>query len=111
MKLGVFNPLFQNMELLEMLDYVKASGLDAVEVGTGGYPGNAHCDVDKLLGSEGARSENLSEFEKRGLSISGYSCHGNPIAPEDALRKEYDEALRKKIEQADSEGETGIKSV
>ncbi len=38
MKLGVFNPLFQNMELEEMLDYIKASGLDAVEIGTGGYP-------------------------------------------------------------------------
>ena len=33
MKLGVFNPLFQNMQLEEMLDYIKASGLDAVEVG------------------------------------------------------------------------------
>ncbi|KKK33449.1 xylose isomerase [Salinicoccus sediminis] len=100
MKLGVFNPLFQNMEFLEMLDYVKASGLDAVEVGTGGYPGSAHCNVDKLLGSEEARSEYLSEFEKRGLSISGFSCHGNPISPDDAFRKESDEVLRKTIELA-----------
>ena len=55
MKLGVFNPLFQNMELEEMLDYIKASGLDAVEIGTGGYPGDKHCNVDELLESKDAR--------------------------------------------------------
>ena len=73
MKLGVFNPLFQNMSFLEMLDHVKESGLEAVEIGTGGYPGNAHCDVDRLLDSEDARREYLSEFEDRGLVISAFS--------------------------------------
>ncbi len=101
MKLGVFNPLFQNMEFLEMLDYVKASGLDAVEIGTGGYPGNTHCDVDKLLDSSAARKEYLAEFESRGLVISAFSCHGNPISPDEEFRRESDEALRKTIELAD----------
>ncbi|WP_411843249.1 sugar phosphate isomerase/epimerase family protein [Salinicoccus sp. HZC-1] len=100
MKLGVFNPLFQNMNFLEMLDYVKESGLEAVEVGTGGYPGNAHCDVDKLLESKAARKEYMAEFEKRGLIISAFSCHGNPVSPDAAFRKESDEALRKTIELA-----------
>lgn len=100
MKLGVFNPLFQNMSFLEMLDHVKESGLEAVEIGTGGYPGNAHCDVDRLLDSEDARREYLSEFEDRGLVISAFSCHGNPISPDDTFRKESDEALRKTIKLA-----------
>lgn len=104
MKLGVFNPLFQNMEFLEMLDYVKESGLDAVEVGTGGYPGNVHCDIGQLLDSEEARKEYLAEFEKRGLAISAFSCHGNPISPDDAFRKESDDVLRKSIELADLMG-------
>ncbi|EAC3252535.1 sugar phosphate isomerase/epimerase, partial [Listeria monocytogenes] len=42
MKLGVFTPLFANLSLEEMLDKVKAAGLDAVEIGTGGNPGNHH---------------------------------------------------------------------
>lgn len=36
MKLGVFTPLFANLSLDEMLDKVKAAGLDAVEIGTAG---------------------------------------------------------------------------
>ncbi len=47
MKLGVFTVLFSDKSLEEMLDHVKASGLKAVEIGTGGYPGNAHCNVDE----------------------------------------------------------------
>ncbi|WP_342388305.1 sugar phosphate isomerase/epimerase family protein [Salinicoccus bachuensis] len=100
MKLGVFNPLFQNMELEEMLDYIKASGLDAVEIGTGGYPGDKHCNVDELLGSEAAREAYLEKFTSRGLIISAFSCHGNPISPDEVFRRESDEILRKSIKLA-----------
>ncbi|GAB3067508.1 sugar phosphate isomerase/epimerase family protein [Salinicoccus sesuvii] len=100
MKLGVFNPLFQNMELEEMLDYVKASGLDAVEIGTGGYPGSKHCNLDELLESESARNAYIDKFASRGLIISAFSCHGNPISPESSLREASDTALRKSIELA-----------
>lgn len=101
MKLGVFNPLFQNMELEEMLDYIKASGLDAVEIGTGGYPGDKHCNVDELLESESGREAYLEKFTSRGLIISAFSCHGNPISPDEAFRRESDEILRKSIRLAD----------
>lgn len=100
MKLGVFNPLFQNMELEEMLDYIKASGLDAVEIGTGGYPGDKHCNVDELLESKDAREAYLEKFTSRGLIISAFSCHGNPISPDEAFRQESDEILRKSIRLA-----------
>ena len=62
MKLGVFTVLFSKMEFTEMLDYVKESGLDAVEVGTGCYPGNAHCKPKELLEDD----RKLKQFEKRG---------------------------------------------
>ncbi|MCC4723706.1 sugar phosphate isomerase/epimerase [Salinicoccus sp. RF5] len=100
MKLGVFNPLFQNMKLEEMLDYIKASGLDAVEIGTGGYPGDKHCNVDELLESKDAREAYLEKFTSRGLIISAFSCHGNPISPDEAFRQESDEILRKSIRLA-----------
>jgi sugar phosphate isomerase/epimerase len=48
MKLGVFTVLFANKSFEEMLDHVKASELDAVEIGTGCYPDNAHCPLDEL---------------------------------------------------------------
>lgn len=52
MKLGVFTVLFADKSFTEMLDYVKASGLTAVEIGTGGYPGGVHCPLDELLESK-----------------------------------------------------------
>ncbi len=49
MKLGVFTVLFGKLEFEEMLDKVKSLGLNYIEIGTGAYPGNAHCDVDGRL--------------------------------------------------------------
>jgi len=100
MKLGVFNPLFNDKSFEEMLDYVQASGVEAVEVGTGGYPGSKHIDVDQLLADEAAREAYLKAFAEHGLFISSFSCHGNPISPDDDFRRESDEALRKTIKLA-----------
>src|SRR5690625_6597736 len=69
MKLGVFTVLFSEKSLEDMLDYVKDAGLDMVEIGTGGYPGNAHCDLDELLASEEKRAEFLEKVHSRGLEI------------------------------------------
>lgn len=53
MKLGVFAVLYGQKTLEEMLDIVAAKGLDCVEIGTGGYPGNSHCKPDELLADAG----------------------------------------------------------
>jgi sugar phosphate isomerase/epimerase len=100
MKLGVFTVLFSQKNLDEMLDYVKDAGLHAVEIGTGGYPGNAHCDLDALLGSEEKRSEYMEKINSRGLEISAFSCHGNPISPDSAFAEESHAALEKTIKLA-----------
>ena len=39
MKIGVFSVLFYDKILKICLDYVAESGLDMIEVGTGGNPG------------------------------------------------------------------------
>ena len=59
----------------------KLSGLDAIEIGTGGNPGDAHCNVDELLASEDKRKEYLEKIHSRGLTISAFSCHDNPVSP------------------------------
>mgnify|MGYP005995841851 CR=1 FL=1 len=100
MKLGVFTVLFANKSFTEMLDYVKAAGLDAVEIGTGCYPGNNHCPLDTLLEDEGARNAYMEEIHSRGLQISAFSCHGNPISPDEAFAKESHETLLKTIDLA-----------
>lgn len=100
MKLGVFTVLFSEKSLEEMLDYVKASGLQAVEIGTGGYPGNAHCNVDELLASKEKRQAFMEQVESRGLSISAFSCHGNPISPDREFAKISHESFVKTVKLA-----------
>ncbi|MTT33021.1 TIM barrel protein [Terrilactibacillus sp. BCM23-1] len=100
MKLGVFTPLFANLSLDDMLEKVSAAGLDAVEIGTGGNPGNDHCPTDDLLKSEDARKAYLKKFEEKGIMISAFSCHSNPISPDQTEAKEADDILRKTIKLA-----------
>lgn len=101
MKLGVFSVLFSGMSFEEMLDHVRASGLQAVEIGTGGYPGTAHCNVDELLESEEKRTEYLEKVHSRGLTISAFSCHGNPISPNKQFALESHEAFVKSVKLAE----------
>jgi sugar phosphate isomerase/epimerase len=82
MKLGVFTVLFGAKPLEETLDYVKGLGLDAVEIGTGAYPGSAHCDPAALLASPTRLTAFARAVKSRGLVISALSCHGNPLHPD-----------------------------
>lgn len=100
MKLGVFTVLFSEKSFEEMLDYVKEAGLHSVEIGTGGYPGNAHCDLDVLLESEEKRREYAEKVSSRGLEISAFSCHGNPLTPDKSFAEESHRALEKTIRLA-----------
>ncbi len=69
MKLGVFTVLFSDKKFEDMLDHVKASGLEAVEIGTGGYPGSAHCNLDELLADEAKCNAYVKAVEDRGLKL------------------------------------------
>lgn len=100
MNLGVFAVLFSEKSFEEMLQRVKDAGLDMVEIGTGGYPGNKHCPLDELLENEEKREAYKKTVESYGLSISSFSCHGNPLSPDAAFAKESDETLRKTIKLA-----------
>jgi sugar phosphate isomerase/epimerase len=100
MKLGVFTVLFQQRPLEETLDYVKAAGCEAVEIGTGAYPGNAHCDVDRLLEDEAARNRFKSAVESRGMIVSALSCHGNPLHPNPDIANQHLAAFEKTLRLA-----------
>jgi sugar phosphate isomerase/epimerase len=100
LKLGVFTVLFSGKSFEDMLDHVQSSGLKAVEIGTGCYPGNAHCPLDELLENEEKRAEYLEKVHSRGLTISAFSCHGNPISPDEQFAKESHDTLTKTIKLA-----------
>ena len=82
MKLGVFTVLFGNEPLESALDRAVEAGLDCVEIGTGNYPGDAHCKPAELLADASALAAFGRAIESRGLEISALSCHGNPLHPQ-----------------------------
>jgi sugar phosphate isomerase/epimerase len=88
MKLGVFAVLFGSWPFEKALDYIAKNGLEAVEIGTGNYPGNAHCNLKETLESKAKAEKFKAAVEKRGLVISALSCHGNPLHPDKAFADE-----------------------
>ncbi len=100
MKIGVFTVLFGTKPFEETLDYVKELGLEAVEIGTGAYPGDAHCKPAELLRNEKKLKAFREAIDRRGLVISALSCHGNPIHPDRRIARAHDKIFRDTVELA-----------
>jgi sugar phosphate isomerase/epimerase len=102
MKLGVFTPVFGTLKMPEMLAKVRAfGGIEAVELGTGGWPGGDHIDVDALLDNKPRTCEYRKMIADAGLTISALSCHNNPLHPDAATAKTADEVFRKTVRLAE----------
>jgi sugar phosphate isomerase/epimerase len=100
MRIGVFSVLFQDLPFEQALDKVVDFGLTAVEIGSGGYPGNHHCPVDDLLASADLRQAYLDAVAARGLIISAFSCHYEPLHPNQKIAQDSDEIFRKSVRLA-----------
>ena len=87
MKLGVFTVLLGQKNLEEALLYLKESGVQAVEIGCGGFPGKAHCDPASLLQDETKLSAFKTAIAKSGLTLAALSTHGNPVHPNAHIAK------------------------
>ena len=79
MKLGVLTNLVANLSLDEALKYFSGLGIQMVEIGCGGYPGNAHANPSILLNDDAKLQEFKDTIAKYNMEISALSCHGNPI--------------------------------
>ncbi|WP_059105969.1 sugar phosphate isomerase/epimerase family protein [Shouchella shacheensis] len=101
MKLGVFAVLFAEKPFEEMLDHVKAHGLETVELGTGPYPGTAHCNPAELLENPAKLKAFKKAVDDRGLTISSLSCHGNALTPNKAFAEQSHDAFVKTVELAE----------
>ena len=102
MKLGVFTPVFGTLSFDEMLAKVRAlEKVQAIELGTGGWPGRDHLDLDALLDNKSRAQEYRRRIEDAGLIISALSCHGNPLHPDRAVATEYDDVFRKTVRLAE----------
>ncbi len=104
MKIGVFTVLFSQRPLEETLDYVKAAGCEAVEIGVGGFPGTTHADAAVLVEDAGKRKQLLDAVTSRGLQISALSCHGNPLHPKAEVAQAHDRDYRNAVKLAQQLG-------
>src|SRR5260370_14485291 len=95
--IGVFDPVYEKFSLDEMLDKVSALGLEAMEIGTGGYPGTNHCPVSDLLADPAKAIAWQKKFEDRGIRVATLSCHGNPIHPDEKHAERDKESFRRTV--------------
>ncbi|MFY9792610.1 MAG: sugar phosphate isomerase/epimerase, partial [Candidatus Sulfotelmatobacter sp.] len=103
MRVGVFTPLLSQLPLAAVLKKLKSLQIDTVELGTGNYPGDAHC---KLAMLEDATA--LADFQRiitdHGATISALSCHGNALHPDKSRAQHDREVSRKTILLAEKLG-------
>jgi sugar phosphate isomerase/epimerase len=100
MRIGVLSVPYQGLPFEKALDKIAAFGATAVEIGTGGYPGSHHCPVDELLASAEKRKNYLGMVESRGLIISAFSCHYDPLSPDPNVARESDVLFNKSAKLA-----------
>lgn len=104
MRIGIFTALYGSLPFEQALDRVAAGGLTAVEIGSGGLVGQRHCPVDELLASKKARQKYMDAITSRGLILSAFSCHDNPVHPDPAVAKKADQDFRKSVRLAELMG-------
>ncbi len=97
MKLGVMNPVLASMSFEDAMRYLSSLGVEMVEIGAGGYPGNAHLKAEELIASP----EKVAEYKKVladcNLEIAALACHGNPLHPQKEIADKFDSDFRNAI--------------
>lgn len=103
MNVGVFTPLLSQLSLEETLKKLTALGIHTVELGTGNYPGNAHCKLSML-----DNAAELKAFQQtlaaHQVTISALSCHGNALHPDKDRAQQAREISRKTVLLAEKLG-------
>ena len=91
MKLGVLTNLFGSLPLEEALVKFEKLGIEAVEIGCGGYPGKDHADPKVLLADDAKLQEFKDALARHNMVLACLSCHGNAVHPDPAIAKSYDD--------------------
>jgi len=95
--IGVFDPVYNDLSLDQMLDTISALGIEAIEIGTGGYPSSPHCPVAELLADSGKLKAWKKKFEDKNIQVATLSCHGNPVHPDESIAQRDAETFRRTV--------------
>ena len=102
MRFGVVLEAFLDRTLDDALDLLAATApaVTDLEVGVGGFAPSPHCDVERLLHDQRARTAWLDGIEARGFRVSALNVSGNPLDPDHELRRRHDTDLRNAVRLA-----------
>lgn len=95
--IGVFDPAFPDLTLDELVDKYASLGVEAAEIGTGGYPAAKHCPVAELLEDPAKLRDWKKKFEDHNIQVATLSCHGNPVHPDRTIAERDAETFRRTV--------------
>lgn len=103
MQIGLFTPVFNCFGFDELLrEVAKYPAIRMLEIGTGGWPGSSHIDMPSLLSAPERIREYRQRLQDAGLTISAFSCHGNPVHPNPDVARQDDALLRDTVRLAEA---------
>jgi sugar phosphate isomerase/epimerase len=102
--IGVFDPAFPDLTLDQLVEKYQQMGVEAAEIGTGGYPNNKHCPLDDLLADSGKLRAWQKKFDDHNIKVATLSCHGNPVHPDKTAAELSDQTFRKTVQLAEKIG-------
>jgi sugar phosphate isomerase/epimerase len=95
--IGVFDPAFPDLTLDQLVERYQQMGVEAAEIGTGGYPNNKHCPMDELLADPAKLRAWKKKFDDHNIQVATLSCHGNPVHPDKTIAERDDQTFRKTV--------------
>ena len=104
MDVGVLTVPLGDQSLEETLSYLGGIGVDAVELGCGGFPGDDHLPRGAYLDDEDAQAELQDLLAEYDMWVSALATHNNPLHPDDDRAARADTELRDAITLADQLG-------
>ena len=104
MKLSVFAVLLQDRSFEEACKYLAEQGVQAVEIGCGGFPGKAHCDAKEFLAHPEKITEMQETLKRYNLEVAALSTHGNAVHPDKAVAKQFHEDFENAVLLAEKMG-------
>ena len=102
--IGVFDPAFPDLTVDQLVEKYASLGVEAAEIGTGGYPNNKHCPIDDLLADPAKLKAWQKKFEDHNIQIATLSCHGNPVHPDQSIASRDIDTFQKTVQLAERIG-------
>ena len=104
MDVGVLTVALGGEPIEDAFAYLAEQGVDAVELGTGGFVGEDHLTREEYLDDEDAQAELQDLLDEHDLSVSALATHNNPLHPDEERSNRADAELREAITLADQLG-------